>query len=116
MFEPFDVVQHERRAAPFRQLRQRPLEIDPIDRAVGQPVAACFRQQRRVVEPVGQLARPRRAAANVIENLVHRQPVQPRAERRLAAEALELPVRGQEDLLQLILRVRRIAEHPHAPG
>ena len=33
-------------------------------------------------------------------------------ERRLAAEAVELPVRRQEDVLQQVLRVGRVAEHP----
>ena len=70
------------------------------------------RQHRRVVEAVGQLAGSRRAAADVVENLVRRQPIQPRAERRLAPEALELAVRREEDLLQQILGIGGIAQHP----
>ena len=98
---------------PSGSSRERALEIDPVDRAIRQPMAARVRQHRRVVQPVGQLSRPRRPAADVIEDLVHRQPIQPRAERRLAAKAIQLPVRREEDLLQQVLRVGRVPQHPH---
>ena len=68
-------------------------------------------QRRLVVERVGHVNRPPGAAPQIVETEVDRQAVQPRPERRLAAEALQLPVRREEDLLEHVLRVGRVAQH-----
>ena len=111
MFEALDVVQHERRAAAFGELGQRAFEVHPRHGAFGKSTAARVGKRRLVVERVGHVDRPPGAAAQVVETEVDRQPIEPRPERRLAAEAVELPVRRQEDLLEHVLRVGRVAQH-----
>ena len=112
MLEPIDVVQQERGPAARRQLPKCALEIDSIDRAIRQPMSGCVRECRRVVQPVGDLPGASRAAAHVVEDLIHPQTIQPRAERRIAAKAIELPVRRQKNLLQQVLGIRRVPQHP----
>ena len=111
VLEPLDVVQHERRAASVGQLRHRALEIHLRHRLLRQAAAARLVPARLVVERVGELARARRPAPQVVEAQIRRQPIQPRAERRLAAKAVELPVRREKNLLQQVLGVGRVAEH-----
>jgi hypothetical protein len=113
MLQPFHVVQDERRAASLGELRQGALEIDAINRTIPQPVSKAIRDYGRVIESVGQLTGPRRPATDVIQNLVRRKPVEPRSKRRFPSEAIQFAVGRQEDLLQQVLGVRRIAEHPH---
>ena len=75
VIEPFDVVQHERFAAAFRQPLDRALEVDPRDRRL----AARGRLERGLgVERFGQLVHLRLPAAHVIEAVVERQAVEPR--------------------------------------
>src|SRR3972149_5770223 len=70
------------------------------------------RQPGLVVERAGDLVSPRRAAAQEVQALVHREAIQPRAERGLAAEGLQLAVRRQEHFLEQVFRVARGAPHP----
>ena len=111
MFESLDIVEDECGAASLRQLRQRALEIHFRDRLFSQPPAPRLEPPLVIVEGVGELIRASGAASQVVEAVIGRQSIQPRAERRLAAEPVQLSVRGQEDFLQQILRVRRVAEH-----
>src|SRR4029079_5516756 len=64
------------------------------------------------VERVGQLAGSRRTAAQVVEAVIGRPSIQPRAARRVPTKALQLPVCRQEDLLEQVLRISRVSEHP----
>ena len=71
-------------------------------------------QHRRVVEAVGQLAGPRRPAADVVQDLVHRQPIQPGARaptRRGSSPSFRCA--DEKNLLQQILGVGGVAEHPY---
>jgi hypothetical protein len=57
----------------------------------------------------------------MIETMIHRQAVQPRAERRFPAKSGQLSVRLQKHLLQQIFRILGGARHPEheaeqAPG
>ena len=109
VIEPFDVVQHERLAAPFRQPLDGALEIEPRDRRL----AARGRLERRFgVERFGQLVHLRLPAAHEIEAVVERQTVEPRAERRVALEAAELAVGLQEDFLEQVFAVVGRPGHP----
>ena len=113
MLQSLDVMQQERRAAPLRELRQRPApdpSSPPSRSAI--PRLPASGQHRLVVQRIGHLPGPRRPAAQVIEALIRRQAVQPRAERRFAAKSVQLPVRRQENLLQQVLGVGRVSHHP----
>ena len=110
VLQAFDVVQHEGGAAAGRQLRDRAIQVHLAHRALGQVAAARIRNPRLlVVQRVGDLAGAGGAAAQVIEAQVRRQAIQPGAERRLAAERIELAMRDQEDVLEEIFRLRECA-------
>jgi hypothetical protein len=114
VLEPLDVVQHEGRAAPFGQPRHRPFEIHLRHRLLGEAAGPISRlvERRLVVQRIGQLGGAGGAASQVIQALVRGQPVQPRPERRLAAKTVQLAVRRQKYLLQQVLGVLRVAQHP----
>ena len=102
VIEPFDVVQHERLAAAFRQPFDRALEVHARNRRL----AAGHRLERGLgVERLGQLVHLRLPAPHVVEAMVERQPIEPGADRRVALEAAKLAVRLQEDLLEQVLAV-----------
>jgi len=85
--QSFNVVQHKNGAIAVGQLLDGAFEIQPGHRLVP-------RRQRLVpavfFEPIGQYSHPRLPAPDEIEALVHRQPVEPGAERRITAETPEL--------------------------
>ena len=112
VLQAFDVVQHERRPASLRQLSERALEIHLAHRPLRQAAAARIRNPGLVVQRVGDLAAARRAAPQIVEAQIRGQPIEPRSERGVAAKRIELPVRRQEDVLQEIFRIGRVAEHP----
>src|SRR5205823_479968 len=96
-------------AAPLGQPLDRALEIELHDRRLA-PRRGLHRALP--VQRVGDPAHLRLPAAHVIEAVVERQTIQPRADRGIALEAAKLPVRLQENLLQEILAVLRRAAHP----
>ena len=74
-----------------------------------------------IVERLGRAAHLRLTPPQMIEAMVHRQAVQPGAERRFAAESGQLPVRLEKHFLQQILRILGRAGHAQheaekAPG
>ena len=81
---------------PSGSSAQRPFQIHPAHRPLGEAAAARVRDPRLVVQRLGHLAGPRRAAPQVVQAEVRRQPVEPRAERRVAAKRIELPVHRRE--------------------
>jgi hypothetical protein len=85
----FDAVNHGRRAAVSRAAR----------------AAFWNRAVRRLVFG------PRTAAAEVHQHLIDRQAVEPRGERRLAAEAADAAQQREERLLRQVFGVRRVAGH-----
>ncbi len=87
--------------------------------------AARVRHHRLVVQRVGQLDGPARPAPQVIEAQVRGQPIEPRAERRFAAERLRASgaPRGRSPAADLPRRpgcrasgTPRCRAAPHAPG
>ena len=108
MIEAFHVMEQERGARAFRQRLDGPLEIEPVHRdprfvgGVTDPV----------VQHVRRLILTRRLAPQPVQADVHPQAVQPRPERRVAAERVQLPVGGEENLLQQVVRVRGVPHHP----
>ena len=58
--------------------------------------------------------RPARAPVEHIEADVRRDPVEPRAQRRAALEAIDASPCSQQRLLDRVLRIERRAEHPVA--
>ena len=109
--EAFDVVQQERGPARRRQRIDGALQVDPADRAKYRH-RRRHRRRVRLIQRVGLLAHPRLTVAEHVEAVVHRQPIQPGAERRFAAEAAELSIRQQEDVLQEIVGLAVGAHHP----
>ena len=111
MLEPLHVVQHERGAAAFRQLRHRPLEIHLRHRALGEPMAAPHRAapaRRRARRSSGWPVRSgcadsRGTGSRPADTATCRAPTR--------RGTVQLPVRREEDLLQHVLRVGRVAEH-----
>src|SRR5688500_7409559 len=102
MLESFNIVKHKSSPASRGQLRNRPLEIDAADGGWHEGSS-----RYRLVRPflVQRPCRPghlRLAAAQEIEALVHRQPVEPGAQGRIATEAAQLAVRSQEDFLKQV--------------
>ena len=75
------------------------------------PAARDRLRVRRVVERVRLLSLARGPAPQPIQVHVHRQPIQPRAERRLALVAADAPIGLQEHVLDRVFRIGRVAEH-----
>jgi hypothetical protein len=87
------------------------LEIDSADRAK-------YRHRRRhrhrigLIERIGLMSHPRLAVAEDIQAVIHRQPIEPGAERRFAPEAAELPIGKQENVLEEIVGIPVRTHHP----
>jgi hypothetical protein len=110
--EALDVVQQEGGAGGVGQRGDGALEVDR--RARAQPAAR--RRRRDVggvvgVEFIGHLALAVTAAAQAIQADVHRQPVEPRGQRRFAAERLELAEHREEHVLDGVLGVLGRPDH-----
>ena len=112
MLEPFHIVQQKCGTATFRQSVDCALEIQPTD---------CRRHRWRwrhrfrnavVLERLGGTTGPRLATPQIVETMIHGNPIQPGPQARFAAEASELPVDVQEDVLQEILGLLRRPRHP----
>ena len=113
VLEAFDVVQHERGAAPFGQLRERSLEVDrarwPDRRAGGstRPRAPTHRRGRRSAGSCGRpgCGRSPGSGSSPADTATCRAPTR--------RESSQLPMRRQENLLQQVLGIGRVAEHPY---
>ena len=104
---------HEFRPTTFRELGDGPFQVERRDRWAGRRRRFEPAAVRRLLGERGRHLRgPDRLASQVVEALVRGEPIQPRAERRLFPEAAELAMCQQEDLLQQILGVGDVPEHP----
>ena len=94
---PLDIVEHEDRSRARRQLFDGGLQIDaPI-----QVLRACRRRHIEQRLAVCQESLPSHSErSKPLDDDVHRQPVQPRRERRLAAKQGELLPRADEYVLR----------------
>src|SRR5262249_24350115 len=97
VIESLHVVQHEGFAAAFRQPLDGSLEIDACDRCLA---TRGWLERRLRVERLGELVHLGLPAADEVEAMIEREPVEPRADGRVALEAAKLAMRLQEDLLQ----------------
>ena len=100
-------------ARTLRDTRAEPRDCALEVEAVGPQRARGRRRQRPlVVDRVGQLARLGLAPPQVIEALVHREPVNPGPHRRLSLEAVELPEDLDEDVLHQVFTIVEAAGQP----
>jgi hypothetical protein len=109
--EPLDVVQHERRAAPHRQPGDRPFEVDAADGRGYDGLLGHRFERPLFIKRLGPARHPRLPTSQEVEALIHRKPVQPGAETRLAAETAEFPMGLQERFLQQVLGILRRPRH-----
>ena len=108
--ESLDVVQEERCPARGWQRLDGTFEIDPAHRAQRRS-GGRHRRGVRLVHRVGDLPHPGLPVPQHVEAVVHRQPIQPRAQRRLASITAHLSIGQQEDVLQQVLGVACAACH-----
>src|SRR5687767_1238012 len=112
---PLDVVQDKDGARPFRERRNRALEVDGVVHAG--LASLGLRLTRRVVAVVcARLVAhlvflTPLVAPNVAEHQVHGQAVDPAGQRRLTAERREPLPQMDEDVLRQLARTRAGATH-----
>lgn len=111
MFVPFNVVQYKNRSVPVRKLCDGAFQGDAIDnrhriRAFG---ARLYRFVRFLL--FRRLFNLNAPLPKVHEHLVHRQPVEPGRESRLAAEERDFPMKLHEDFLCQVFRFARVSKH-----
>jgi len=111
---PLDVVQHEHRAERVGERSHRLLQVEP-QRDVALAGLALETRGVKVAlhrhSPPPPLVAPGR-----LQHHIDRQPVEPGAERRLAAERPQPPPGADEHLLHEVGRPHRIGRHPEAEG
>ena len=110
---PLHLVEHKDGARVGREARNRRLEVEPIA-LVDSHHASHGRRFVILVQPRFLVRLTAPLPPLTLQHHVHRQPVKPGAECRLAAKARELLPRAHEDVVRELPRALPVAGHAQA--
>lgn len=111
---PFNVVQHENRAITGRQLLDGVAERDAVNDRHVVRVFRAFNYLDRSLAVVCGLLHPHAAFAEVHQDLVDRQTMQPSGKRRLTAKAADLSEELNKDFLREVFGFGSVRRHAKA--
>jgi len=111
MLVSFNIVKGEDCAIPWRQLRDGFVEGNAVDNRHCVGVLRAFNYLDRGLAILGGLFHLDSAFAEVHQDLIYSQPMQPGSEGRLATKASNFSKELNEDLLCQVLGLRDIPSH-----